>query len=67
MLKIQSLKNGQTEWKEKSKKIPGAIKSKNVTTIAENFEYKERDENQIIPTLDDFLEFILTDLTGMYM
>ena len=47
-------------------KIPGAQKSsKNLTTTAANFEYQERDETQIIPTLDDFLEFILTDLTGM--
>jgi len=47
-------------------KIPGAQKSssKNLTTTAANFEYQERDETQIIPTLDDFLEFILTDLTG---
>jgi len=50
--------------KREIKPIPGATKSKNVTTIAANFEYKERDETQIIPTLDDFLEFILTDLTG---
>ena len=48
-------------------KIPGAQKSssKNLTTTAANFEYQERDETQIIPTHDDFLEFILTDLTGM--
>ena len=48
-------------------KIPGAQKSssKNLTTTAANFEYQERDETQIIPTLDDFLEFILTDLTGI--
>merc|ERR1712051_313088 len=47
-------------------KIPGAQKSssKNLTTTAAHFEYQERDETQIIPTLDDFLEFILTDLTG---
>jgi len=50
--------------KREIKPIPGAQKSKNVTTIAANFEYQERDETQIIPTLDDFLEFILTDLTG---
>jgi len=68
-IKKSNVKNSKSQkWsnrvKREIKKIPGATKSKNVTTIAENFEYKEHDENQIIPTLDDFLEFILTDLTG---
>ena len=71
-IKKSNVKNSKSQkWsnrvKREIKKIPGATKSKNVTTIAENFEYKERDENQIIPTLDDFLEFILTDLTGVYI